>query len=199
MPGSPVPVGREVTFTKTVSESDVYLYAGITGDFSPNHVNQTYMERSAWGRRMAHGMLLVGFVSTASTMAIADTREDTGETPVAVGMDRLRFLKPVFIGDTVTVSYRIEGFDATKRRTVAKAELRNQEGELVAVADHLLQWVRNEYAGSRSERTPAGHSVFRLRCRHPLVHGRRRSASRTPASHATGGWASARPERESGR
>ena len=144
MPGSPVPVGREVTFTKTVSESDVYLYAGITGDFSPNHVNRTYMERSAWGRRMAHGMLLVGFVSTASTMAIADTRENTGETPVAVGMDRLRFLKPVFIGDTVTVSYRIEGFDAAKRRTVAKAELTNQDGELVAVADHLLQWVRNE-------------------------------------------------------
>ena len=144
MPGSPVPVGREVTFTKTVSESDVYLYAGITGDFSPNHVNRTYMERSAWGRRMAHGMLLVGFVSTASTMAIADTRESTEETPVAVGMDRLRFLKPVFIGDTVTVSYRIEGFDTTKRRTVAKAELTNQDGELVAVADHLLQWVRNE-------------------------------------------------------
>lgn len=144
MPGCPVPIGREVTFTKTVSESDVYLYAGITGDFSPNHVNQTYMERSAWGRRMAHGMLLVGFVSTASTMAIADTREDTGETPVAVGMDRLRFLKPVFIGDTVTVSYRIDAFDATKRRTVAKAELTNQDGELVAVADHLLQWVSNE-------------------------------------------------------
>ena len=144
MPDSPVPIGREVTFTKTVSESDVYLYAGITGDFSPNHVDQTYMERSAWGRRMAHGMLLVGFVSTASTMAIADTREDTAQTPVAVGMYRLRFLKPVFIGDTVTVSYRIDRFDAAKRRTFAKAEVKNQDGELVAIADHLLQWVRNE-------------------------------------------------------
>ena len=144
MPDSPVPIGREVTFTKTVSESDVYLYAGITGDFSPNHVNQTYMERSVWGRRMAHGMLLVGFVSTASTMAIADTRESTEETPVAVGMDRLRFLKPVFIGDTVTVTYRIDRFDATKRRTFARADVTNQDGELVAIADHLLQWVRNE-------------------------------------------------------
>ena len=143
MPDSPVPIGREVRFTKTVSESDVYLYAGITGDFSPNHVNRTYMERSVWGRRMAHGMLLVGFISTASTMAIADTREDASETPVAVGMDRLRFLKPVFIGDTVTVSYRIDRFDATKRRTFARAELTNQDDELVAVADHLLQWVRN--------------------------------------------------------
>ena len=143
MPESPVPIGREVTFTKTISESDVYLYAGITGDFSPNHVNQTYLERSVWGRRMAHGALLVGFVSTASTMAIADTRDGADETPVAVGMDRVRFLKPVFIGDTVTVSYRIDRFDDTKRRTFAKAEVTNQDGELVAVADHLLQWVRN--------------------------------------------------------
>ena len=142
-PESPVPIGREATFTKTVSESDVYLYAGITGDFSPNHVNQTYMARSAWGRRMAHGALLLGFVSTASTMAIADTRDGAQETPVAVGMDRVRFLKPVFIGDTVTVSYRIERFDDTKRRTFAKAEITNQDGVLVAVADHLLQWVRN--------------------------------------------------------
>ena len=133
-----------MTFTKTVSESDVYLYAGITGGFSPNHVNQTCMERSAWGRRMVHGALLVGFVSTASTMAIADTRGRTDETPVAVGMDRVRFLKPVFIGDTVTVSYRIDRYDATKRRTFAKAEVTNQDGELVAVTDHLLQWVWNE-------------------------------------------------------
>ena len=144
MSESPVPIGREATFTKTISESDVYLYAGITGDFSPNHVDQTYMERSAWGRRMVHGALLVGFVSTASTMAIADTRDSTEETPVAVGMDRVRFLKPVFIGDTVTVSYRIDRFETTKRRTVAKAELTNQDGALVAAADHLLQWVRNE-------------------------------------------------------
>ena len=143
-PKSPVPIGREATFTKTVSESDVYLYAGITGDFSPNHVNQVYMERSVWGRRMAHGMLLAGFISTASTMAIANTRDGAEETPVAVGMDRLRFLKPVFIGDTVTVSYRIERFDATKRRTFAEVEVTNQDGELVAVADHLLQWVENE-------------------------------------------------------
>ena len=143
MPDSPVPIGREVSFTKTVSESDACPHAGITGDFSPNHVNRTSMERSAWGRRMAHGMLLVGFISTASTMAIADTRQDTDETPVTVGMDRLRLLKPVFIGDTVTVSYRIDRLDATKRRTFASAELTNQDDELAAVADHLLQWVRN--------------------------------------------------------
>ena len=143
MSDSPVPVGREVTFSKTVSESDVYLFAGITGDFSPNHVNQTYMESSVWGRRMVHGALLIGFVSTASTMAIADTRDGGAATPVAVGMDRVRFLHPVFIGDTVTVHYRIDRFEDARQRTHAKVEIRNQDDVLVAVADHLLQWVDN--------------------------------------------------------
>ena len=139
----PVAVDHRVEFTKTVSESDVYLFAGITGDFSPNHVNQTYMERSKYGRRMVHGALLVGFISTASTMAIAHCRDDESETPVAVGMDKVRFLKPVFLGDTVTVRYEVTSINLERRRSVAKAEVSNQAGELVAVADHILQWVTN--------------------------------------------------------
>ena len=79
-----VAVGEATQFSKTVSESDVYLFAGITGDLSPNHVNKAYMEKSSYGRLMAHGALLVGYMSTASTMAIAHTR-DADETPVAVG------------------------------------------------------------------------------------------------------------------
>ena len=67
--------GQGATFSKTVSESDVYLFAGITGDFSPNHVNKAYMEKSSYGRLMAHGALLVGFMSTVSTMAITHTRD----------------------------------------------------------------------------------------------------------------------------
>lgn len=149
MPDFHVSVGHGATFTKTVSESDVYLFAGITGDFSPNHVNREYMERSKYGRRMAHGALLVGFISTASTMAIAHCRDDESETPVSVGMDKIRFLRAVFLGDTVTVRYEIASIDLDRRRSVAKVEVRNQEGELVAVADHILQWVPNNESGSR--------------------------------------------------
>ena len=65
-----VAVGDEVTFSKTVAESDVYLFAGITGDLAPNHVDAEYMKRSAYGRRIAHGALLVGYMSTASTRII---------------------------------------------------------------------------------------------------------------------------------
>ena len=143
MPDFHVAVGDETRFTKTVSESDVYLFAGITGDLSPNHVNQRYMEQSVWGRRMVHGALLVGFVSTASTQAIAHTRNDPHETPVAVGFDKMRFLKPVFLGDTVTVAYRIAHIDLERRRSRAEVRITNQDEELVAVSDHLLQWVPN--------------------------------------------------------
>lgn len=138
-----VTVGHAVSFTKTVSESDVYLFAGVTGDLSPNHVDKSYMARSKYGRRMAHGALLVGFMSTASSMAIAHCRDDESETPVSVGFDRVRFIKPVFLGDTVTVAYEIISVDLVRRRSMSKIEITNQDGTLVAVASHILQWVSN--------------------------------------------------------
>ena len=137
-----VKVGDSASFTKTVSESDVYQFAGLTGDFSPNHVNKVYMERSSYGRLMAHGALLVGFMSTVSTMAIAHCR-DAEETPVAVGYDRIRFLKPVFLGDTVSTVYRISEIDIERRRSTAQIEVTNQDTDLVAVGSHILQWVPN--------------------------------------------------------
>ncbi len=138
-----VQVGETVSFTKTVSESDVYLFAGITGDFSPNHVNKAYMEKSKYGRLMAHGALMVGFMSTASTMAVANTRE-ADETPVSLGYDRLRFLKPVFIGDTITVHYEFTAIDPEAKRSTADVRITNQDGELTTVGQHILKWVPNE-------------------------------------------------------
>lgn len=143
MPEFHVTIGDKSSFTKTVSESDVYLFAGITGDFSPNHVDKAYMEKSKYGKRMAHGALMVGFMSTASTMVIADTR-DTDETPVSLGYDRLRFLKPVFLGDTITVNYEIVAIDVERKRSVADIKIVNQDGELAAVGQHILKWVPND-------------------------------------------------------
>jgi acyl dehydratase len=57
-----VNIGDSVSFSKTVGESDVYLFAGITGDLAPNHVNEEYMKKSSYGRRMAHGALLIGYM-----------------------------------------------------------------------------------------------------------------------------------------
>ena len=140
-----VEIGDKVSFSKTVSESDVYLFAGLTGDLSPNHVNEEYMKKSSYGRRIAHGALMIGFMSTASTMMIDKSRRpDMDETPVSLGYDRIRFLKPVFLGDTITVSYEITSIDPEARRSVSDIKITNQDGTLVAVAKHILQWVPNE-------------------------------------------------------
>ena len=137
-----VEIGAKVSFSKTVSESDVYMFAGITGDFSPNHVNKAYMEKSSYGRLMAHGALMVGFMSTVSTIAIAHTRE-ADETPVSLGYDRIRFLKPVFLGDTITVEYKFTAIDVERKRSTADIRITNQDGELTTVGQHILKWVPN--------------------------------------------------------
>src|SRR6185295_8573226 len=139
-----VKVGDSVTFAKTVGETDIYLFAGITGDFSVNHINEQYMAGSKYGRRIAHGALLVGYMSTCSTMMI-DKCQGTArdETPVSLGYDRVRFLGPVFIGDTVNLSYTIAEVDPVKRQSISDIKVINQKGELVAVARHVLRWVKD--------------------------------------------------------
>ncbi len=112
--------GDRVSFAKTVGESDVYLFAGITGDLAVNHVNEAYMAKSKYGRRIAHGVLLVGFMSTGSTMMIDQCGGTAGdETPVSLGYDRIRFLGPVFIGDTVSLTYTIDTVDPVKRQSLS--------------------------------------------------------------------------------
>ncbi len=106
-----VSVGDATSFSKTVGEFDVYGFAGITGDFAPNHVNKAYMEKSGYGRLIAHGALLVGYMSTASTQMAMHSRADTSVTGVSLGYDRMRFLAPVYFGDTITVDYRIVAID----------------------------------------------------------------------------------------
>ena len=139
-----VKIGDTVSFAKTVSESDIYMFAGITGDFSVNHVNEQYMARTKFGRRIAHGVLMIGYMSTCSTMMIEKCQGATAAmTPVSLGYDRVRFLAPVFIGDTVTLTYTICEVDAQKLRSLADITAVNQDGVQVAVARHVLRWVKN--------------------------------------------------------
>jgi len=138
-----VKVGDSVRFSKTVGEYDVYSFAGLTGDFAPNHVNAEYMAQSSYGQRQAHGAMMVGYMSTASSMAIAHTRDQGDETPVSLGYDRIRFLEAVYFGDTITVTYTISAIDPERRRSTGDIAVRNQHGKLVAVGTHILKWVKN--------------------------------------------------------
>jgi acyl dehydratase len=130
-------VGARVSFSKTVGESDVYLFAGISGDLGPNHVNAEYMKHTPYGKIVAHGALMVGFMSACSTKLI-----DLGDRPaVSYGYDRLRFVGPVFVGDTVTVVYEVTERDLDDERTFARVTATNQHGAVVAAATHILKFL----------------------------------------------------------
>ncbi len=138
-----IEVGQRVKFAKTVGETDVVLFAGITGDFSDTHINEQYVrEKSNMPGRIAHGALIVGYMSTASTLSIAHVihQEELDDFPVSAGWDRVRHLKPVALGDTVTVHYTVKSVDKEKGRSVATVEAVNQHNELVGVAEHIMRW-----------------------------------------------------------
>ncbi len=137
-------LGDSVYFSKTVGETDVYNFAGLTGDLSQNHVDERFMSKSIYGQRIAHGALLVGFMSTASTRLIEQSlAKGIDSTPVSLGYDGVRFLKPVFFGDTIQVTYTVDHIDEERRRTTSKIEITNQNDELVAVGRHIIKWTKN--------------------------------------------------------
>lgn len=119
-----IKVGDASMFTKTITEADITLYAGISGDFNPAHVNAVEAEKGMFGQRIVHGMLSAGFISTVLGTQLP------GPGTIYMGQE-LRFVKPVFIGDTVTavctVVERIEEKNRLKLETVVK----NQNGENV--------------------------------------------------------------------
>ncbi len=139
-----VQVGDHAQFTKTVGEYDVYGFAGITGDLAANHVDEHAMRQTPYGGRIAHGALLIGYMSTTATMICraADGRGPDDEIAVSLGYDRIRFLEGVRIGDTLTVHYTIAEVDPARRRSRSDIRITNQHGDTVAVAHHILKWVK---------------------------------------------------------
>lgn len=117
-------VGQEATFTKTVTEADVTLFAGVTGDMNPLHVDRVAAEESRFGGRVAHGLLAAGFVS-----AVLGTRLP-GPGCIYLGQT-LRFTAPVRIGDTVTAHVEIEELDSDDRRARLSTTCSLQDGTRV--------------------------------------------------------------------
>lgn len=116
-------IGDSAEFTKTVTEGDVYLYAGVTGDLNPAHVNQVAAEASMFKGRIAHGMLTAGFIS-----AVLGTQLP-GPGTIYMGQE-LSFLKPVHFGDTITAKCEVS--EIIKEKIVKlKTTATNQKGELV--------------------------------------------------------------------
>ncbi|WP_191060927.1 MaoC family dehydratase [Geminicoccus harenae] len=123
------------SFGRTVTESDIVLHAGQTGDHFPHHMDAEWCATQEFGQRIAHGTLVfsLGVGLTASTI---------NPRAMSYGYDRLRFIRPVFIGDTITATARITEKRDHPRRTshgivVEALEVTNQQGQPVLVCEHL--------------------------------------------------------------
>ena len=124
-------VGQHAEFSKTVTESDVVLFAGITGDFNPAHVNEVEAAKSRFGGRIAHGILSAGFISACIAMKLPG--------PGTIYLTQsLKFTRPVRIGDTVTARVEVLEWHAGKRRARLGTTCRNQNGEVVIDGEALV-------------------------------------------------------------
>lgn len=117
-------IGDHASVTKTVSETDVYLFAGITGDLQPAHTNEVASSKTMFKTRIAHGMLGAGFISAVLGMYLP------GPGTIYMGQE-LKFTKPVHIGDTVTATATVEEIILEKNRVILDTTVVNQDGEIV--------------------------------------------------------------------
>jgi 3-hydroxybutyryl-CoA dehydratase len=119
-----IAVGQAAEFTKTVTETDVVLFAGITGDFNPAHVNAVEAQAGMFQGRIAHGLLSAGFISTVLAMKLP------GPGTIYLSQN-LRFVRPVRIGDTVTARVEVAEVMTAKRRVRLATTVSNHQGERV--------------------------------------------------------------------
>jgi acyl dehydratase len=134
--------GDEVVLERHVTGSAIDTFADLSGDHSPNHTDEVAMAASSYGGRIAHGALLVAYMSGCSTEIIERIPHVRAtETPVSLGYDRIRFIKPVYVGDTLKLTYRVRETEPARRRARSDITITNQNGETVCVAEHILKWV----------------------------------------------------------
>lgn len=124
-------VGMTASYAKTVTEADVVLFAGISGDTNPVHMNEEFAKETMFQGRIAHGMLSASFISTVLGTKLPG--------PGAIYLSQnLKFKAPVRAGDTVSATATITGIVAEKKRVVMQTtcSVRNQivlEGEAIVM------------------------------------------------------------------
>ena len=127
---------RRTTVGRTITEADIVLHAGQTGDFFPHHMDAEWMATQPAGQRIAHGTLIL-------SVAVGMTAGDINPRSMSYGYDKIRFVKPVFIGDTITVTAEITEKSDHKRLAATHGyvhelvSVTNQRGDTVLVLTHL--------------------------------------------------------------
>jgi 3-hydroxybutyryl-CoA dehydratase len=125
-------LGDRATFTKTISEADILLFAAISGDNYSVHVDEEYAKATRFGGRIAHGLLTASLISATNGMLL--------QKPGGISLAQtLRFLKPVYPGDTITACSEVVEIILDKRRLRCRTTCTNQRGELVIDGEALEQ------------------------------------------------------------
>ena len=126
---------KRSTGGRTVTETDIVIHAGQSGDFFPHHMDEEWCKTQPFKKRIAHGTLIF-------TIAVGLTAAVINEVAMTYGYDRLRFVKPVFIGDTIKATVTISEKKDHKRPgfglVTELVEVFNQHGETVMVCEHVL-------------------------------------------------------------
>ena len=137
-----IAVGDWAEVAKTISESDVYTFAGVTGDFNPAHVNEQYASGTFFKRRIAHGMLSAGFISTVLGTHLPG--------PGAIYLSQeLKFTAPVYIGDTITARAEVLEVKSDKNRVILRTVCINQEGAVVIEGTALMSPMKKKAAAKK--------------------------------------------------
>jgi 3-hydroxybutyryl-CoA dehydratase len=137
-------LGDAATLSKTISEADVVLFAGISGDFNPLHVDAEFAARSGFGARVAHGTLTLGIAAGV----LGTTLPGVGTVALSVAVD---FRAPVLVGDTVTARAEVAAIDSERGRATMALAWTNQRGEVVASGQAVVL-----PPNGRGGTTPAG-------------------------------------------
>lgn len=133
-------VGDAASFAKTITEADIALFAAVSGDTYPLHLDEEYAKATRFGRRIAHGMLSASLLSTANGALIG--------IPGGIYVQQsLRFRNPVFIGDTLTARAEVVEIISDHRRLRVRTTVCNQRGETVIDGEALLQ--KDEFPATR--------------------------------------------------
>ena len=124
-----VKVGDTASFEKTVSAEDIVAFARVTGDEQPLHLDDEYAKTTRFKRRIAHGMLSAGYISAALGTKLAPN------ATVVYLNQTLRFMRPVYPGDTISAKLEVTSIDTEKRFVTCTTECVNQEGQTVLTGE----------------------------------------------------------------
>jgi len=126
-----IQVGESASFSKTIVESDVYLFAGISGDLNPAHLNEEYARKTFFKKRIAHGLIAVSLISTV----LGNKLPGPGTIWISLSV---KFFAPVFFSDTITATVEVIEKMEDKKRVRFKAWCKNQDEKIVLESEGIV-------------------------------------------------------------